>query len=85
MKRSVSALSKLNCGQRAWAALALGAMTVIGLPAQTFTTLDSFMAQSANIPWPGWSRPPTGTSTGRRRPPAPTAVARSSKLPRVAR
>ena len=42
MERIVNALGKLNWGKRAYAAIVLGAMTAIALPAQTFTTLFSF-------------------------------------------
>ena len=42
MRRTVNALGKLNWGKRACAVFVLGAMTAIGLPAQTFTTLFKF-------------------------------------------
>ena len=42
MNRIISALGKLNCGIRACAILVLCAATAIALPAQIFTTLQSF-------------------------------------------
>src|ERR1022692_1553524 len=46
MKRIVDALGKLDGGKRACAVLVLCATTAIALPAQTFTTLHSFCAQT---------------------------------------
>jgi uncharacterized repeat protein (TIGR03803 family) len=42
MGRIVKALGKLSWGKRAYAVFVLCAMTAIGLPAQTFTTLHAF-------------------------------------------
>src|SRR5580693_7209386 len=42
MKRIISASGKLKCGIRACAILVLCAATAVALPAQTFTTLQSF-------------------------------------------
>ena len=55
-------------------------------PSGTLTTLHSFDAHGRRpTPQRGWSRPPTGTSTGQHRAAGPTAMARSSKSPRAAR
>jgi len=60
-------------------------------PSGTLTTLYSFapgaegLARMAPFPSRGWSRPPTGTCTGQRNMAGPTAMARSSKSPPVAR
>jgi uncharacterized repeat protein (TIGR03803 family) len=54
MKRIVNAfLSRLNCGKRAYAILALCAATAIALPAQTLTTLFSFDGTDGGTPQAG--------------------------------
>jgi len=51
MKRIVNAFGKLNWGKRACAVFALIAMSVIALPAQTFTTLFSFGGTKGEYPY----------------------------------
>jgi uncharacterized repeat protein (TIGR03803 family) len=81
----------VNCGDIG------GCGTVFKItPGGTLTTLYSFCSQGGidctdgDTPMGGWSRPPTGISTGQHRKAGPTvppsaAVGRSSKSPRVPR
>jgi uncharacterized repeat protein (TIGR03803 family) len=50
MKRIVNGLDSLSRGKRAYAVLALCAMTAVALPAQTFTTLFSFGGTDGGSP-----------------------------------